>query len=192
MKLRVRGGTRAARRLGGWCGALLLLLGAAVVGAAPPVEAHTGLQSASPAPRAHLGSAPSQIQLLFGQPAITSPGTRLVVTSPSGTQLTVGPIYSSAEGIAARLRASRETGRYQVSFAVVSVDGHVTTGAYPFWVTHSNAHGSKSGLPVNLWLPLLLTVIGLTGLIGAKARLRTPKPAGLRVEPLSHDDRGLA
>lgn len=162
--------TRAAQR---WVACFLLIL---VLGTPAGAEAHTGFQSGTPGPHDHLDELPAAAQLEFGQPAIPDQRTRLAVLSPSGVNLARGPVYSSAMGVATRLRPSRETGRYSLSFAVVSVDGHLTEGRYPFWVVAGSAASSRPGNAVTQGLLWLLGVLTALVVVGVRLRRRARRP----------------
>lgn len=164
-------------------GGAALLLVMLVCGMASPAQAHTGFQSGSPAPRDHLHELPTQVQLHFGQPSIPDDRTRLVVLSPTGANLAEGPVYLTALGVATKLAPAHESGRYSVSFAVVSVDGHLTEGHYPFWVTPGTAVSSASGHSIGDRLPWYVGGLGVIVVLAVlKGRNRSHRGTARRAE----------
>ena len=97
-----------------------------------PAEAHTGLQSATPAPGARVGHPPAQVQLHFVKQTVPDPRTRVKVVGPSGKNIAVGHPSVTGLGISQRVSPAHQVGVYIVSYTVVSVDHHVTRGGYDF------------------------------------------------------------
>lgn len=107
------------------------LLGSLAFLASPPhaALAHSELVSSSPSDGAELRKAPKEVVLTFGE-EVLSQGSGIVVNGPDGQRydiaasLTVGGTKASID-----LEPASTDGRYDVSYRVVSVDGHVVSGS---------------------------------------------------------------
>jgi methionine-rich copper-binding protein CopC len=113
-----------------------MVINAFVVGvAAAPATAHTTLESSSPADGARLSSAPDQVTLDFTEPIRTAL-TRVLVRGPNGGEFESGPPQVIAsDRMAQPLQPLGAAGGYQISFRVVSVDGHPLAGTIRFTLT---------------------------------------------------------
>jgi methionine-rich copper-binding protein CopC len=152
---------------------VLLAVPALAVLAPSPAQAHAGLQSADPGPGQHVDRLPAQMQLHFGRPTIPDPRTRVVVLGPGGDDVALGQPAASGLGISQRLAPTTVRGLYRVTYAVVSVDGHVTRGRYRFWVT-ATTRPAGGASPALGWPGLLVlgTVVSGGVLGGAVRRYR--------------------
>lgn len=140
---------------------IFVLLAALVLLPMAPVEAHGGLQSADPVPGDHLNALPRQIRLQFAIPAVPDARTRIDVITPSGGNLSVGAPQTTGLGVTQQLSQATETGKYRVAFAVVSFDGHVSTGGYAFWVDQARRSATGGSAPA-WWLGLIVLLIAAT------------------------------
>lgn len=119
-------------------GAALCLVVAAltigVIGVAPPAAAHSELVSTLPAADEVLRKAPPQVELTFGE-TVLDQGTVIVVTDQDGTRVDQ-PSTLSVDGTKAsvQLRPASDGGTYEVTYRVLSADGHQVEGAYEYRV----------------------------------------------------------
>ncbi len=115
--------------------AILLVLALALT-LAPPVFAHATLLRSSPEANASLARSPAQIELFFSE-ALEPTFSAIAVLDSEGNAVDqadsqVGPNDSTRLTVSVR---SLPDGVYTVSWTALSaVDGHVTTGAFPFAV----------------------------------------------------------
>jgi methionine-rich copper-binding protein CopC len=140
-----------------------------------PAHAHGGLQSADPMPREQLEASPRQIRLQFAMPTVPDARTRIDVITPSGENLAVGAPQATGLGVGQQLSATTESGKYRVAFAVVSVDGHVTTGGYTFWVDLSRQPATDAATPA-WWLGLIGLLIAFTAGAAVMSNRRSMRP----------------
>ncbi|MET0999301.1 MAG: copper resistance protein CopC [Marmoricola sp.] len=139
-------------------------------------EPPTALRSADPDLSAHVGRAPDQVRLGFGQPGV--PGsitTRVTVLSPDDEDLARGPALPSPDGIHQPIAPLRERGAYQVAYEVQLLDGDVARGQYWFWYAPS-ASGSTTRLesPALLGLLIALAAALAAGLLTPGRRAQPP------------------
>ncbi len=113
----------------------LLLLGALaiIVGRAQAALAHAVLDHATPPVEGTVHSAPSKIELSFTE-AIESAFASIDVTDSTGQRLDDGTVTVDASDhrLAATGLKPLAAGTYTVTWRVVSVDSHVTTGHFTF------------------------------------------------------------
>jgi copper transport protein len=171
----VRGGVRQAL-VATWLATACLTLACLAV-AAPPAGAHAGLVTSDPAAGAALGASPSAIRLTFSEVPVARL-SHVTVRSKRGVDYASGPA-EPAPGAPAALVVPVRTlprGLYTVDWRVdSSVDGHVTTGAYPFGVgvppsALAGTHVTRTVTPVSSPLEIVarwLFLLGLLVLVGA-------------------------
>jgi hypothetical protein len=121
--------SRAVRRAG-LAGVGCAVLGLALV--ASPAAAHNELIASSPADKAVLDTAPTDVVLEFDQPVQTEFGLVAVLDATGvhherGEPQVVGSIVTQALGALA-------AGAYEISYRVSSADGHPITGTLSFTV----------------------------------------------------------
>jgi methionine-rich copper-binding protein CopC len=118
---------------------------------ASPAQAHDELGSSSPASGSTVTSVPRTVTLSFDEPVLDyADSTVLVVTGPDGGkrhfETTCPRIDGKAVSVPVALGAS---GRYTVTWRVVSDDGHPVAGAFAFTLQRPAgtraAAGSASG-----------------------------------------------
>jgi len=141
-------------------------------------EPPTSLRSAQPDLSAHVGRAPEQVRLGFGQAAVPGSGTKVTVLSPDDENLARGPALPSSDGISQSVAPLRERGAYQVAYEVQLLDGDVARGQYWFWYA-PDASGSISRpeSPALLGLLVALAAALAAGLL-APGR-RRPRPVSV-------------
>lgn len=111
---------------------LAALLGPALgLAAAQPASAHDRLLSSDPEDGARLDEAPSSITLVFSAEVLEA-GAQVAVTTPDGT----APAEVSVDGdeAVAALPADLPGGTWEVSWRVVSSDGHPIEGELAYTV----------------------------------------------------------
>lgn len=119
-----------------------LLAALALLLAVPAVaSAHASLESSSPADRALLEAAPTQVELAFSGTVVAGPGT-VQVFSPSGDEVQAGaPTPLRGARIVQVVEPADEPGTYGVSYRVSSEDGHVINGSFTFSVGEESEGG---------------------------------------------------
>ena len=111
--------------------ALLLCVGASLP-AAPAAFAHDQLISSSPAPDERLAKTPASITLTFSSPLLAL-GHEVRVVDDNAKNWVDGAAVLSRETLVQALPELPDGG-YQVSWRVVSADGHPISGSYGFRV----------------------------------------------------------
>lgn len=111
--------------------ALLLCVGFSLA-TAPAASAHDQLISSSPAPDERLDKTPEGITLSFSSPLLTLGHEVRVVDDNAKNWVTAAPVLSR-ETLTQALPELPDGG-YQVSWRVVSADGHPISGSYGFRV----------------------------------------------------------
>lgn len=109
------------------------LVGAGAVLLAPTsAQAHSELVGSTPAENATLQKAPTQVSLEFNE-EVQQQGGAITVTGPDGARYDINNTFT-ASGTEATvdLRDISEAGRFSVTYRIVSADGHVVQGEYPF------------------------------------------------------------
>lgn len=109
--------------------ALGVLIALAVV-AAPQAAAHSDLVSSSPADGSETQSAPSQVVLTFNENIATT-GLQVVAQGPSGP-LELGDPTVTGPTVTSAWPQDEPGGEYQLSYRVVSADGHPIDGTITF------------------------------------------------------------
>lgn len=150
---------------------ILLYSGLAVT----PAFAHALLLRSNPAANAVLAQPPVQVELFFSE-GVDGTLSSIKVYNTSGTEVDVGDVRVDASD-PTRMTVSLHTigdGVYTVTWKAVSaIDGHQTTGTFPFAVGNTNPslmpagqQTSSSSLPISAliakWL-LLASLALLTG-----------------------------
>lgn len=148
--------------------ALLLCVGASLP-AAPAAFAHDQLISSNPAPDERLDKTPAGITLTFSSPLLAL-GHEVRVVDDKARNWVGGAAVLTRETLTQALPALPDGG-YQVSWRVVSADGHPISGSYGFRVGNpaaaapaasanastsvetSAAAGTGDGAGVPGWLP---------------------------------------
>lgn len=116
-------GRRRTIRISAWVAIIGLLLG--VLGSivmATGADAHAALKSVSPADGSTVRVAPTEVVLTFDEPI----GTSFATVSVAGPEGSVSKGKAAVDGVTVRqaLADDLPSGRYTVSFHVVSEDGH--------------------------------------------------------------------
>ncbi|MBO2449460.1 copper resistance protein CopC [Actinomadura barringtoniae] len=109
----------------------------ATVGLTPlPAAAHAELRSVDPADKSVREVLPAAITLTFSEP-VHGKFTRVKVVGPSGARADDGDPAVDGPVVRQDLRAVPGTGRFQIAYRTVSVDGHAISGTREFTITSS-------------------------------------------------------
>lgn len=129
--------TQALRRSAAPIALAATLLAAFLVLVAPlSASAHDALVSSSPAADESVDVVPTELTLTFSAKLIDGEGaTEVVVTDPEGNSVTDGEPTVDGAIATQPLTGSGPAGVYNVTWKVVSSDGHPTSGEYAFTVT---------------------------------------------------------
>ena len=119
---------------------------AGLVASASPAAAHATLIKVTPADGATLTAAPSEVRLDFDE-AVSSRFASVVVTGPTGEDVTGGAATVNGRHVSAPVAGNLGSGEYRVAFRVVSDDGHPVTGQSRFTL-HLAAEPASSAAPV--------------------------------------------
>lgn len=115
--------------LSGLLTALLAALGSLVW--APVASAHDELLDLQPGNKVVLSAPPTQVQLVFGAPALAL-GTRIRVTGPTGAVVSTGPTSVNQGTVTQPVTSGLVDGVYRVDWRVTASDGHPVSGTYTF------------------------------------------------------------
>ncbi|OJU42555.1 MAG: hypothetical protein BGN97_09510 [Microbacterium sp. 69-10] len=108
---------------------------AAVLVVAAPASAHDQIVSSTPAADEQLTSAPEQVVLTFSNNLLSlsdNSGTAMTVTDANGEDWVSGAPVVTADAVTVPLKPDMPNGAYDVTWKVVSSDGHPTSGEYSF------------------------------------------------------------
>ena len=98
-----------------------------------PVDAHAVLVKSSPAKRAVLAASPPRVELTFNERLEPAYSTVSVAAADNARvddgKVAVGPEDPRRLSVGV---SALKPGRYTVKFRVLSVDGHVVEGTFPF------------------------------------------------------------
>jgi methionine-rich copper-binding protein CopC len=158
-------------------GAVLAALMGLVVFAGP-ASAHTELESSSPAEGASLATAPTQLQLTFGEP-VTLPPDPVKVTGRDGTAWPLGAATVAGRVVTVPVTPSGPAQAYTLTWQVVAKDGDNVTGTVHFGLTapaqaaaatvpaapSSTAPVSLDSVGIPKWIWVLVAVAGLLAVI---------------------------
>jgi len=112
----------------------LALGGSVLFGVEESASAHAQLLVANPAVGATLTSSPSRVSLTFDDDLIDiQNGNQLSVQDPSGKNMAIGGANLQGAVLSVALAKLTVFGKYQVTFHVISADGHPVTSQYPFY-----------------------------------------------------------
>lgn len=98
-------------------------------------NAHDQIVTATPGENESLAVAPERAVIEFSDELLQLPeGTTIVVTDPSGAELTTGDVAFDGRIVSRALLPSMPNGQYRLVWSVVSADGHPITNSYFFAV----------------------------------------------------------
>jgi methionine-rich copper-binding protein CopC len=132
----------------------LLSAFALVLVTAAPALAHTELLSSTPADGSAVGPAPGQIALHFSE-ALDPRFVRIAVRGPGGAEAAEGRPGVRGSVVTQRIDP-RSSGKYTVSYRVVSADGHPVSASLAFTATAGSPQAAAT-VPAVPTLPTALT-----------------------------------
>ncbi len=152
---------------------LVLVVGVAclaLLGLAAPASAHNSLVSSSPNDKATVQESPEAIELTFDQPVQKGDGLNTVsVSGPGGTGWKTGTVDVASNVVSAPLDELGPAGAYQISYRIVSADGHPVSGRLEFTLANAGdgtatenaaAEEEDGGLPIWVWIVGAVVVLG--------------------------------
>jgi methionine-rich copper-binding protein CopC len=178
---------------------LAVSIGAAAtvtVAAAGPSQAHAHLVKMTPASGSTVSALPGEVALTFDD-VISPELATIVVRAPDGTDVAAGPAHVNGDVVDVALKPSTKTGRFLVSYRVISDDGHPVsdqlaftvagggpaTGAQPAAAAASATLDGPVGedSPTNWWVAHAIHLVLGAAVVGVGALLmvvlsRPPKP----------------
>jgi methionine-rich copper-binding protein CopC len=98
---------------------------------APTASAHDELLDLQPGNKVVVSTPPTQVQLVFGAPAMPL-GTQVRVTGPTGATVSTGPASVDGGNVVQKLSGGLADGVYRVDWRVTAADGHPVSGTYTF------------------------------------------------------------
>jgi len=113
----------------------------------PWAQAHAELVSSTPVAGARLDALPAKIEVTFDGNLLTIGGSKtnvLVVKGPQGQQIDAKNSHVSGATLSVDLNPETAIGQYEVSWRVVSSDGHPEEGSYRFNVGNVTASATPS------------------------------------------------
>ncbi|WP_193312738.1 copper resistance CopC family protein [Georgenia subflava] len=126
---------------------LLMLLGVAALVTAPSARAHDTLIEASPAQDAVVEAAPTAVALTFSAEILDLP-TTIIVTAADGAVVAEGTPQLDGQAVRLALPPDLPNSDYDVTWSVVSSDGHRTEDSYTFTLAGADdAAPSQSATP---------------------------------------------
>jgi putative copper export protein/methionine-rich copper-binding protein CopC len=130
--------------------ALLALFLPVMALCATPAGAHPYLVQTEPGPGIALPNSPPRIQIGFTEPVVIK-GSALHLDDSDGRPVALGPVTSPKEGpgLAADIKAPLGGDVYRVRWAVLSEDGHSSSGDFRFGVNGPNNTPPKNAELLN-------------------------------------------
>ncbi|CAB5037218.1 unannotated protein [freshwater metagenome] len=99
----------------------------------PGAQAHSSLVDSSPKVGESLNKLPQEISLRFDEEIQDLEGANaIVVRDSNGVDITTGPTLVVSAYVSKALELEGRPGIYEVSYRIVSADGHVVTAGYKF------------------------------------------------------------
>ena len=108
---------------------------AAAFSVAAPIQAHTKLVTANPAPSSTVRQAPQQVVITFNEPVLARFVT-IAVTGPGGKLHVMGAQVDpkNKSRVSAVVHGGGKPGAYRVDWSAAGSDMHKMTGSYSFTV----------------------------------------------------------
>lgn len=130
----------------------------------PAAQAHAELVSSIPAVGSHVSALPSQVSVTFDGALLTLDGAKtnvLIVKDPQGSEIDAKNSNVSGATLTVGINPTAMSGKFLVSWRVVSGDGHPEEGLYQFTVgdvqsaTGSSQSAIETPIPIaagpNFW-----------------------------------------
>jgi copper resistance protein C len=101
-----------------------------------PASAHAQLLLANPKIGSSVYALPSKVQLTFDDNLIDLGGTsnQVEVTDPKGKRIDSGSTHVDGATLAVQLKSDTAVGKYEVTYRVISADGHPVSNSFPFYL----------------------------------------------------------
>jgi methionine-rich copper-binding protein CopC len=105
------------------------------LGLALPASAHAQLLLSNPQVGSTVFVLPSRVALTFDDNLINLGGSanQIQVTDPKGLRVDSGATAVSAATLSVNLKADSLIGKYEVTYRVISADGHPVSNSFPFY-----------------------------------------------------------
>ncbi|WP_417555312.1 copper resistance CopC family protein [Microbacterium sp.] len=113
----------------------VVVAAAAVLMVAAPASAHDQLVSSTPAAGSEVTTVPEQVVLTFSNNVLSlsdNSGTAMTVVGADGTDWVGGDPAILADTVTVPLKPGMPNGAYDVTWKIVSADGHPTSGEFSF------------------------------------------------------------
>jgi len=111
---------------------------------APDASAHDRITGSTPADRAVISAAPSQVQMTFTD-QVERIGVAVIVVGPDGVRVALGKPVVDGLAVTQDLAPLTVNGEYSVAYRVVSSDGHPISGKLRFTLALPSVSASVSG-----------------------------------------------
>ncbi len=109
------------------------MLGWMLLSGTAPASAHAQLLTANPKAKSTVYILPAHVKLMFSDDLIdVDGGNQIQVTDPKGKRIDSGASQLLGNQLAISLKKSILLGRYQVTYRVLSEDGHPVSANYYF------------------------------------------------------------
>ena len=109
------------------------MLGWMLLSGSAPASAHAQLLTANPKAKSTVYVLPAQAKLMFSDDLIdVDGGNQIQVTDPKGKRIETGETLLVGNQLSIALKKSTLLGRYQVTYRVLSEDGHPVSANYYF------------------------------------------------------------
>ncbi len=108
-----------------------------------PASAHSELLESTPAEGAELSKAPTEVQLVFGEP-VQQEGSSIVVDVRDTTVSQAKTFATNGNVASVQLTGPGQPGTYTVNFRVVSEDGHVVSDSFEYEVIDAASQSATS------------------------------------------------
>jgi methionine-rich copper-binding protein CopC len=105
-------------------------------GLALPASAHAQLLLSNPRIGSSVYLLPSKIQLTFDDNLIDLGGSsnQIEVTDPKGKRIDSGATRVDGSALTVQLKPYTLLGKYEVTYRVISADGHPVSNSFPFYL----------------------------------------------------------
>jgi len=118
------------------------------------VGAHAELEASTPSAGSTISEMPSSISLTFGEDLISLSGEKvnsLALSDPSGAAVTLSAPTVTGGKISAKIESPGgevfASGTYEITYRVVSADGHPISGSIPFLLSAEENSPSDTKTP---------------------------------------------
>jgi copper resistance protein C len=105
-------------------------------GLALPASAHAQLLIANPPVGSSVSALPSRVSLTFDDNLINLGGSsnQIQVIDPKGNHVEVGVSAVNGPTLSVPLKPETIVGKYEVTYRVISADGHPVSNSFPFYL----------------------------------------------------------